>query len=345
MLSSTQTIVIRNIGCKSYNAQGVCNNCSLRYYLDPANICQPVNPNCNTYNPSTGACLSCYSGFGLIEDTCLPGLVSGNFDPNCNTFNGDLCVKCSVGFFLNSNGKCQGTDPSCKTFNPSNGACLTCFAGFEVSNGTCIISKTQAAIPNCNQVDLSSGKCTKCSFGYFFDQQGNCQQADPNCKSFDSIRFICTACYDGYSLNNASQCTKSQPAQGDPNCAKYGANNICVQCSKGAIFNPQNLCIVVDSSCLTFDPVTGSCTSCYAGYSIQNGSRTCLLSAATANSNPYCAKWSGSVCQICASGSYFDSSGQCVVVDANCKEAVGTLCNSCYNGYTLQNNSCIKSVD
>jgi hypothetical protein len=33
------------------------------------------------------------------------------------------------------------------------------------------------------------------------------------------------------------------------------------------------------------------------------------------------------------------------VVDANCKEAEGTICNSCYNGYTLQNNTCVKSID
>lgn len=345
VLSLGQTIVIRNLGCKSYNPQGVCTTCSTRYYLDAGNICQPVNPNCNTYNTTTGGCLSCYPGFGLIEDTCLPGIVSNNFDPNCNTFNGDLCAKCSTGYFLSSSGKCQGVDPSCKSFDLSNGECLSCFAGYELSSGSCIVSKTQATIPNCNQIDLASGKCAKCSFGYFFDQQGNCQQADPNCKSFDSIHFICTACYDGYSLDQTNQCVKSQTPAGDPNCAKYGANNVCVQCSKGAIFNPSNICIIIDPSCLTFDPVTGFCTSCYAGYTIDSGSKICVLAAVGPNTNPYCSKWIGTVCQSCATGSYFDSNGQCIVVDANCKDAVGTVCNSCYNGYTLQNNTCVKSID
>jgi hypothetical protein len=341
----SQTIVIRNIGCKSYTPSGVCSACSTRYYLDAAAICQPVNPNCNTYNSSTGGCLSCYSGFGLIEDTCLPGIVSNSFDPNCNTFNGSLCLKCSSGFFLNPSGKCQGVDPSCKSFDQNSGACLSCFAGYELTNGSCIVGKTQTTIPNCNQIDLTTGSCAKCSFGYFFDQQGNCQQADPNCKSFDSLRFVCAACYDGYSLNSSNQCVKSQAASGDPNCAKYGANNVCAQCSKGAIFNPNNTCIIVDPSCLTYDPVTGYCTTCYAGYSVAAGATVCTLAANAPNANPYCSKWTGSVCNSCATGSYFDSTGLCIVVDANCKDAVGTTCKSCYNGYTLQNNTCVKSTD
>ena len=117
---SSQQVVYRNLGCKTYSG-GVCTACSVRYYLDSANICQPVNPNCNTYDSKTGGCPSCYPGFGLIEDTCLPGIVTSSFDPNCHKFEGDKCAKCSNGFYSNSNGKCQAVDPSCKTFNESNG--------------------------------------------------------------------------------------------------------------------------------------------------------------------------------------------------------------------------------
>lgn len=130
VLTTQQAIVIRNIGCKTYDSNGVCTACSTRYYLDAGKICQPVNPNCDTYDTVTGGCLSCYPGFGLIENTCLPGIVSSSFDPNCNTFNGSLCAKCSNGFFLNAQGKCQGVDPTCKTFNTSTGECLSCFSGY-----------------------------------------------------------------------------------------------------------------------------------------------------------------------------------------------------------------------
>ena len=178
------------MGCKSYTA-GVCTGCSTRYYLDSQQICQPVNPNCNTYNDKTGGCLSCYPGFGLIEDTCLPGIVTNAFDPNCNSFKGNDCIKCSKGYFLNSNAKCQAVNPACKTYDINNGACTSCFSGYEVALGGCVISTVQSSIPNCNQIDSGSGKCVKCSFGYYFDVNGNCLQADPNCKTFNVQFYQC----------------------------------------------------------------------------------------------------------------------------------------------------------
>ena len=90
-----------------------------------------------------------------------------------------------------------------------------------------MVARAQSAIPNCNQIDIASGRCAKCSAGYFFDRNGNCQQADPSCKNFDASNFVCKACYDGYELNASNQCVKAQAAQGDPNCAKYGANTVC----------------------------------------------------------------------------------------------------------------------
>ena len=117
LATSFSQVIVRNLGCKSYNGKGVCASCSVRYYLDSNNICQPVNPNCNTYDSKTGGCLSCYPGFGLLEDTCLPGIVTSSFDPNCNQFKGDQCAKCSNRYYLASTGKCKPVDPSCNTFD------------------------------------------------------------------------------------------------------------------------------------------------------------------------------------------------------------------------------------
>lgn len=65
-LAQLQTVTIRNLGCKTYNGNGTCIECATRYYLDINAICQPVNPNCNTYDIKTGACLTCYPGFGIV---------------------------------------------------------------------------------------------------------------------------------------------------------------------------------------------------------------------------------------------------------------------------------------
>ena len=70
----SQSVILRNPGCNSYDQQGFCKSCSTRFYKDQDNICQPVNPNCRTYDEMNGGCLSCYPGFGLLEGTCLPGI-------------------------------------------------------------------------------------------------------------------------------------------------------------------------------------------------------------------------------------------------------------------------------
>jgi len=225
-LVQMQSIVIRNIGCKTYDANSTCIDCSTRYYLDNNTICQPVNPNCNTYDNKSGACLTCYPGFGLIEDTCLPGIATGTFDPNCNTFNGSTCVSCSKSYYLSSSGKCTAVNPSCNTYDPTNGNCTSCFAGYQVLNGNCVISVTQPTIANCNSIDSQTGKCTKCSFGYYFDANGNCAQQNPNCKTFNTIIYACTECYSGYDLVN-NDCQKSAAQTIDPNCKTFNGT-VCI---------------------------------------------------------------------------------------------------------------------
>jgi hypothetical protein len=259
-----QSIVIRNIGCKTFDLQQQCIECSTRYYLDSARICQPVNPNCNDYNKTTGACITCYPGFGLIEDTCLPGIVANTFDVNCNEFKGNECVKCSSGFFKGVDGKCKRVDPSCRTYNPNNGQCTGCYSGYEVKGGLCVMAQSSPTIANCNEIDIATGLCKKCSFGYYFDAFGNCVQKDPNCKTFDTISQKCTECYPGHDLKG-NQCIQGVAPGGDPNCKTF-QNKVCQECSKGAIFNSNRTCIIVNPECATFDPSTGLCTSCYSGY-------------------------------------------------------------------------------
>jgi hypothetical protein len=170
--------------------------------LDKDKICQPVNPNCNTYNENTGACLSCYPGFGLLESTCLPGIISKSVDPNCNKYEGNNCVKCSFGFYLNkASNLCTILNPLCKTSDVDTGACKSCYPGYEIQGNGCAKSILSSAIPNCNQIDSDTGKCKKCSSGYYFDKNDNCIQSDPSCLEFNYSLRLCVKCYPGYSLN------------------------------------------------------------------------------------------------------------------------------------------------
>lgn len=52
-------------------------------------------------------------------------------DPKCTIFNGSTCTNCSQGWFINTNGRCEESDPNCKNFT-KNGTCLICQSGYIV---------------------------------------------------------------------------------------------------------------------------------------------------------------------------------------------------------------------
>ena len=55
-----------------------------------------------------------------------------------------------------------------------------------------------------------------------------------------------------------------------------------------------------------------------------------------------CAKWNQSLCESCSVRFYMNSRMVCVEVDPLCRDFnySAKICTSCYDGYTLLNNSC-----
>ena len=53
--------------CAAFNPDGTCSRCAQRYYFGSNRVCTPVSGNCNGYNPTTGACTSCYQSFLLYN--------------------------------------------------------------------------------------------------------------------------------------------------------------------------------------------------------------------------------------------------------------------------------------
>jgi len=51
-----------------------------------------------------------------------------------------MCARCSEGYYFERDGKCRAVDPLCATFNKLNGQCLTCFSGFEIKSGLCVVA-------------------------------------------------------------------------------------------------------------------------------------------------------------------------------------------------------------
>jgi hypothetical protein len=82
-LSATKCINIPISNCEKYE-NGVCTECSSRFYLTSNNFCNPVNPSCNTYK-SDGKCITCSIKNQIIasDGYCM--------DPKCKVSYIALC--------------------------------------------------------------------------------------------------------------------------------------------------------------------------------------------------------------------------------------------------------------
>jgi hypothetical protein len=125
--------------CQKFLTADVCSQCSDRYYIGSSGSCIEVNPLCHYYDQSTGACLTCFPGFALNAGECAVSTASVS-DPNCKAWNGSVCLACAFGAYFSASRTCLFASPLCKTFDPSNGDCLSCYDSFELTNGTCIKS-------------------------------------------------------------------------------------------------------------------------------------------------------------------------------------------------------------
>ncbi len=166
--------------------------CSTRYYVNPSGKCGAVNPLCKDYNPQNGACTNCYPGYGISGVTCVQGLAQ---DTNCKRVEGSACKECVNGFYVAPDGKCKQVSPLCKSFDKSNGNCLTCYNGYEVVNGACVIAKSQD--PNCKKAD--GNFCQQCYQGYI-PINGKCMVQNPLCRTIDMSNGGCMTCWQGYAL-------------------------------------------------------------------------------------------------------------------------------------------------
>lgn len=111
------------------NAKAKCLQCANNFFLNTDGKCKQANPLCKTFDQTTGACLTCYSGYVVQGTICVLGGAT-TLDVNCAAFNNGVCVKCSNNYYLNSQGVCKQFNTLCKTSNSSTGACLSCYPGY-----------------------------------------------------------------------------------------------------------------------------------------------------------------------------------------------------------------------
>lgn len=220
-LSGTQCIQANSTtdpNCAQWQ-NNICSQCSLGSYFDVNHVCQIVNPLCSSFNTSNGQCLSCYQSYNLISGTCINDINNTVSDPNCATFQNNVCIMCSKFYYFNSNGRCTGVNPLCQTYNTTNGNCLSCYSGFQLSGIVCVNATVAPIDPNCKS--FLNNTCITCSQGFFFNSNGVCSQANPNCLTWNSTNGNCLTCYNGYIINGTTCIVNTNPVNGDKNCAQW----------------------------------------------------------------------------------------------------------------------------
>ena len=197
----------------------------------------------------------------------------------------------------------------------------------------------------CGNWNWNNQICVSCSKGYTFNSNKVCTPVSDQCKAYDSLGH-CTSCFQGYDLLNGT-CNLSAPNNAktsNSGCGNWDwTNKVCLSCSKGFVFNADQLCVSTSDQCKTFDSQTGACTSCFKGYDLNNNG--CSLSASN-NAIPSqigCSTWDwdNQICLKCSNLWVFSKS-QCVPVDEKCSsfDSTSGACTSCFAGYLLKNGQC-----
>ena len=297
--------------------------------------------------------MSCFGGYDLSEAACVFS-ASNNAKPadsGCNKWDwkNQVCISCSKNWVFNTNKVCVPVSDFCKTSN-ENGVCTSCYPGYDLTNGACLVSPSNNARPSdlgCASWSWAENGCKACSKNWVFNSNGVCTPVSTLCKTSNDAGS-CTSCYKGYDLKDGA-CDWSDSNNAKP--SDLGCNNwdwdsqVCLACSKNWVFNKNGVCVAVSDQCLTSNP-DGVCTSCYKGYDLIKGNCVFALTNDKKPTDGGCGKWNwdDQICLECSQGWNFDSKGVCKIVNDQCKswDSAG-LCTACFKGYELRNGSCLFS--
>ena len=191
-------------------------------------------------------------------------------------------------------GLCIVVNPLCKTSDTNTGACLSCYQGYDVFAGNCIIPQNND--PYC--LIKSGSTCVTCANGYYLFQNV-CTRTTKICVTYDMQSGNCTNCNVGSQLINGD-CVLT-PKSSDPNCAQADSSNRCTACNPNFYLNPTTqVCTFVSILCSKFDYTALVCKECQSGYFLQDGG--CIYPSM--GEDPLCVHYSGSFCDKCVDRAY-----------------------------------------
>lgn len=157
---------------------GVCGTCESHFYLTEDKrclLCATKLPKCSfcTARNNEVVCLSCQSGYTLEGEQCKA------CPENCLRCEGDRCLNCGFGFFIDeSSNKCIKCEIEYCEMCKTKDVCLSCMDGhyFDKTEGKCLPCSA-----NCLSCTGSANNCDSCSLSAFkLEEQIVSQQAAGN---------------------------------------------------------------------------------------------------------------------------------------------------------------------
>ncbi len=260
-------------------------------------------------------------------------------DPLCSIWKAGKCEKCADRAYF-YNGVCTAVSDHCQTWDALDGRCLTCYKGYNLGNGACVLADQKGPTDlGCKVWDWDNQKCLECSSRHIFSN-GACVPVDNLCRTFDQSG-ACTACYKGYLLQNGKCNYFELERPQDLGCKVWNWDEqICFECSYNWVYRDGKGCVPVSTDCQKWND-NGDCTACYKGYNLANGA--CVLADQKGPSDLGCKRWDwdNQKCLECSARWTFDTNGVCQPVDNNCA-SWGTYgeCTACYTGYAVNQGKC-----
>lgn len=356
-----------NCNLFSWNSTPLCFRCNTGYVISSdGKLCtistQSNMGNCLTSDAAGLNCITCNSGYTLINNACILNNIA-----QCASYQASgsavTCLSCNSGFALVSNTCQQGTVPNCLNYTTDAGKCAVCNANYQLlvrsdTSTYCypLTSWLNCTLFNTNQFGSNQLSCLTCPTGFALTTTTNFTHACinfipiPNCAVYSTSSLtaagslLCTLCNPAFYLT-ATGCTASTPVA---NCAFYKtASDGCLVCNSGFFLNTTGTCVSFPTgvpNCVSYSSAT-TCIQCSTNFYLSGGS--CLAVNTTAQI-ANCANYgsSATTCTACNPGFYLSSNACVQGTISNC--AVynsASVCAACESNYYLSSNACAALPD
>lgn len=262
-----------NSPCATCTSATHCTSCVAGHLYDGAGSCDvECSPDCQTCERTQSTCLTCHSGYYIINNTCVKCPLEG-----CKKCiigeHAATCRECLDGYYKDEFFEsCYECNKACATCaEGSNKYCLSCSVGYYVSS----TSGNYLTCSPCSSVDPN---CLECN-------NNECDESGANCN------FVCSKCAESYSYVNgkcAIICHES--------CKECDGSTEkdCLSCNEGYYFDKQESgryckkCGLPDCQVCSIQNGAVICMSCIEDFELNKDTNQCTLKSQICDGSERC---------------------------------------------------------